>query len=60
MRKTYIVYIMWLLGVILWDFLYPQANPIYDVIMAVLLSGMVIVLNKKNYFNPISFNLSSK
>ena len=50
MRKTYIVYIMWLLGVILWNFLYPQADPIYDVIMAVLLSAMVTALNKTNLF----------
>ena len=50
MRKKYIIYIIWLLGVILWNFLYPEADPIYDVIMAVLLSGMTIILNKTNLF----------
>ena len=50
MIKINIVYIMWLLVVILWNFLYPQADPIYDVIMAVLLSGMVTALNKTNLF----------
>ena len=50
MKKKYIIYIIWLLGVILWNFLYPEAEPIYDVIMAVLLSGMTIILNKLNLF----------
>ena len=50
MRKKYIIYIIWLLGVILWNFLYPEVEPIYDVIMAVLLSGMTIGLNKTNLF----------
>jgi len=50
MRKKYIIYIIWLLGVILWNFLYPEVDPIYDVIMAILLSGMTIALNKINLF----------
>ena len=50
MRKKYIIYIIWLFGVILWNFLYPEVGPIYDVIMAVLLSGMTIILNKTNLF----------
>jgi len=50
MKKKYIVYIIWLLGVILWNFLYPQASPVCDVIMAVFLSGMVKILNKINLF----------
>ena len=50
MTKKYIIYIIWLLGIILWNFLYPEAEPIYDVIMAVLLSEMTIILNKLNLF----------
>ena len=50
MKKTHIVYIMWLLGIILWNFIYPKADPIYDVIMAVLLSVMATALNKSNLF----------
>jgi len=43
MKKKYIIYTIWLLGVILWNFLYPQADPIYDVIMSILLSGITIL-----------------
>ncbi len=50
MIKKNITYIIWLLGVILWNFLYPQADPIYDVIMAVVLSGMVTTLNQLDLF----------
>tara|TARA_B110000014_G_C20109262_1_gene584008 strand:+ start:1667 stop:1819 length:153 start_codon:yes stop_codon:yes gene_type:complete len=50
MTKKNIIYTIWLLGVILWNFLYPEVEPIYDVIMAVLLSGMATVLNKSNLF----------
>ena len=40
------VYIIWLLGVIVWNFLFPSAAPIEDVIMAVLLSFLSIGLKK--------------
>ena len=50
MRKKYIIYIIWLAGVILWNFLYPEVSPIYDVIMAILLSELTMVLNKTNLF----------
>ena len=36
------VYIIWLLGVIAWNFLVPNAAPIEDVIVAVLLSFLSI------------------
>ena len=40
------VYIIWLLGVIVWNFLVPGAAPIEDVIVAVLLSFLSIDLKK--------------
>jgi len=40
------VYIIWLLGVIIWNFLVPGAAPIEDVIVAVLLSFLSIGLKK--------------
>tara|TARA_B100001540_G_C15554825_1_gene527662 strand:+ start:375 stop:533 length:159 start_codon:yes stop_codon:yes gene_type:complete len=49
-KKKYIIYIIWLLGVFIWNFLYPEVPPIYDVIMAILLSIMTIILNKLNLF----------
>jgi len=40
------VYIIWLLGVIAWNFLVPNAAPIEDVIVAVILSFLSIGLKK--------------
>jgi len=40
------VYIIWLFGVIAWNFLVPSAAPIEDVIVAVLLSFLSISLKK--------------
>ena len=40
------VYLIWLIGVILWNFGYPSANPIEDVIAAVLLSLISVYLKK--------------
>ena len=40
------IYIIWLIGVILWNFGFPEATPIADVIAAVLLSFLSISLKK--------------
>ena len=40
------VYIIWLIGVILWNFGYPTAIPIEDVLAAIILSFMSIGLKK--------------
>jgi len=32
------VFIIWLIGVVLWNFGYPAASPLEDVVMAVILS----------------------
>tara|TARA_B000000475_G_scaffold237914_1_gene206703 strand:+ start:1765 stop:1905 length:141 start_codon:yes stop_codon:yes gene_type:complete len=41
--KTYII---WLIGVIIWNFGFPNATPTADVIVAVLLSFLSIGLKK--------------
>ncbi len=40
------VFIIWLIGVILWNFGYPIASPLEDVVAAVILSFMSIYLKK--------------
>ena len=40
------VYIIWLISVILWNFAVPNAAPIEDVIVAVLLSFLSVGLKK--------------
>ena len=40
------VYIIWLIGVVAWNFGFPNALPIYDVILAILLSFLRIGLKK--------------
>ena len=41
-----IVYVIWLIGVILWNYGYPQASPLLDVIAAIVLSIISIGLKK--------------
>ena len=41
-----LIYIIWLVGVILWNFGYPNAPPIADVAVAVFLSFLTIGLKK--------------
>ena len=40
------IYIIWLVGVILWNFGFPNAQPIEDVVVAILLSFLSIGLKK--------------
>jgi hypothetical protein len=40
------IYIIWLIGVIAWNFGVPGAEPIEDVIVAVLLSFLSLCLKK--------------
>ena len=40
------IYIIWLIGVILWNFGFPNAQPIEDVVVAILLSFLSLVLKK--------------
>ena len=38
--------IIWLIGVVLWNFGYPAAEPIEDVIVAIALSYLSVILKK--------------
>tara|TARA_B100001758_G_scaffold87832_1_gene74777 strand:+ start:73 stop:213 length:141 start_codon:yes stop_codon:yes gene_type:complete len=40
------IYIIWLVGVILWNYGYPEAEPIWDVIAAIILSFISIGLKR--------------
>jgi hypothetical protein len=40
------IYLIWLVGVIVWNFGVPTATPLEDVIVAVLLSFMTVGLKK--------------
>ena len=40
------VYIIWLVGVILWNYGDPEAKPLLDVLAAIILSFMSIGLKK--------------
>ena len=42
------VYIIWLIGVIVWNFGFPEALPIADVVVAILLS--ILSVSLKKYF----------
>ena len=40
------IYIIWLIGVIIWNFGFPNAIPLADVIAAILLSFLSMILSK--------------
>jgi hypothetical protein len=40
------VYVIWLIGVILWNFGFPEATPLEDVLVAIGLSFLSIGLKK--------------
>ena len=44
------IYIIWLIGVIAWNFGFPNATPIEDVIVAIILSFVSLGLKKLNKF----------
>ena len=40
------IYILWLVGVVLWNFGAPNASPLEDVLVAIVLSFLSIILKK--------------
>jgi hypothetical protein len=40
------IYIIWLIGVMFWNFGYPEATPILDVLAAIILSLLSFSLKK--------------
>ena len=53
------IYIIWLIGVVIWNFGVPNATPLEDVIVAIVLSFFSIVMNKKMYKQVYKFSLNS-
>ena len=43
---NYRVFLIWLALIILWNFGFPNAEPIFDVVIAILLSFLVKILEK--------------
>ena len=46
------IYLIWLIGVIVWNYGVPQATPLEDVLVAIALSFLSIGLKK--YLNSIN------
>tara|TARA_B100001123_G_C14775971_1_gene814627 strand:+ start:132 stop:284 length:153 start_codon:yes stop_codon:yes gene_type:complete len=46
MSKNKKIFFLWLLLVVLWNYKFPEAKPIYDVLAAVGLSFFSTLLNK--------------
>tara|TARA_B100000427_G_scaffold136724_1_gene113632 strand:+ start:180 stop:320 length:141 start_codon:yes stop_codon:yes gene_type:complete len=40
------IYLIWLIGVVIWNFGVPKASPLEDVIVAILLSLLTLALKK--------------
>tara|TARA_B100000401_G_C52197976_1_gene435522 strand:+ start:160 stop:300 length:141 start_codon:yes stop_codon:yes gene_type:complete len=40
------IYLIWLIGVILWNYGYPQATPLMDVVAAIILSFFSVGLKR--------------
>ena len=40
------IYIIWLAGVVMWNYGVPQATPLEDVLVAIILSFVSMFLNK--------------
>jgi len=47
-KQEIIIWIVWLILVILWNYGYPEAKPVYDVLVAVILSIIFIIIKKLN------------
>jgi hypothetical protein len=46
-NKNIIHWIIWFILVILWNYSYPKASPLYDVLVASALSIIFILIKKK-------------
>jgi hypothetical protein len=46
MNKYYLIYAAWLLLVVLWNFLFPNVYPFYDVVAAIILAQISNFLKK--------------
>ena len=46
MKKKHKNFLFWLVLVVLWNFGFPEARPVFDVLIAILLSLTINYLNK--------------
>jgi hypothetical protein len=46
-NKKKIIWLVWLFFVVIWNYGYPDATPLQDVLIAVLLSIIFYIWNKK-------------
>ena len=46
MKKNQKIFLLWLFLVVTWNFGVPGAEPIYDVVVAIMLSIISTILNK--------------
>ena len=49
------IYIIWLIGVMLWNFGVPDASPLEDVLVAIVLSFLSIILGLSGYLLTLTF-----
>ncbi len=56
------VYIIWLVGVVLWNYGFPKATPLQDVVVAVILSLLFIIIKlmRSRYLHKISSRSKNK
>ena len=47
MKKNQKIFLLWLILVVAWNYTVPDAEPVYDVLVAVILSITSKLLNKK-------------
>jgi len=45
-NQDILYWLTWLILVIFWNFVYPEAKPIYDVLVAIVLSLIFILIKK--------------
>ena len=45
-KEKIVIWLAWLILVILWNYGYPEAKPIYDVLVAVILYIIFIIIKK--------------
>ena len=43
-KKNIIIWIIWFILIVLWNYVYPEASPFLDVLIAVLLSVFHIII----------------
>ena len=45
-KKNILMWLLWLIMIIIWNYVWPQANPLQDVLVSVILGAGLVVLKK--------------